>query len=1637
MAVITRVEVVNYLCEGWKPHMGTDQWRPLWPANTLRFAGQSTAIQIPNGCGKTSIATALLFLLSRDRVLKKQFLDKCAPSELGYTHVRMEFAIRTDDSLTQRDLITLSPLDIPAQTYVVGVCANRGDDDLQFYRHPGMLEDSPAYRLDGTSIRFTPNDDFRNRVRKLPKADWNRWGAIAEWRRAIGEFMTPEVVRQNVQFHKSGAGDASATFNKIQPSPGERFDETYFKQIVAPQLLSNLMGDSSQEDEQAIEDTVTISMTRFIDAKLKVERTERHLQRRESLQQQFNPVVEKAGLIQEADTEYQRQLQALGRDAAFLDYFAGGGGFSMPGVPLEGQKIQASDQVRQLLAGMALDSDGTVLVSDDTLAYVFGQSTGNLNQLAARQSTNRPPVASAVTSSQVIDFDCNIKTPEGSGGRRKATRYYDRAGALELATRRDTGTSKDAIERLSAVFDAAEQLADTNPFRHEQRRLSRRHAETSTAIAAADTAAAEAEASREALAQQVTERQENQVAFRLFCAYAETLPSELREQPLVAETWLEDETGRRQSAVIQHAALVGELTAGWQSFLGLRERHPLVPLDEQLALVRRERDDLTTAIAASTKVQAETQLQKKTADQSLQEAEVAHAKADRELSDLKALLPGDERYREIFGDVNPIEVSPPIDELQRLNRELTIVSTKLANLRTDKSRLTALQEAMVGFRALFGDVDPRATDPVAGLTTLQGKHNGASLVYNQHKPLAEALEAHMDRYGTVPVEWMRSEDAQRTKLEAQAQEIALQLAAVERELAALDDLSLVDDERYERAHRALSDAGISFTRVRDVILASTRDKDRQLAALAAFGGLLSAPVIDSLESASRAAAAVVALERDVPLLLRGPLLDVLQRETPVSSEATAALSFFVGGKTRRVRALVDPQALGEVKATLRARLPALRSSRQQALDQATSHGPHTEAYRAALQAQEAVRLNSIKNAAEADTELQDLGPQIKHAQTLTTKQALGVLSSASEFLRTGGEQSLARLIAGEEQLEGLLAETKDRGKQLERKTSGEAILAHADASKLSRAGGRMRVAELEDRVPQLLATKELALGRVAELEEAIVAAASRHTDLLTGQQLFLAGPGADIDPLEAATEFELAGHATFMASREATGRNLERSRDELKPLSKIDFKRAQSFMDHQGEDELVLQQKIGEAAGRRDEERKKAKQLRGQLERLQGEVSIVRRAAGVLHELAYVMRSKQSTVAPYLRDLETREAGASPAEAHPSYKLAWELRSRLVDWKSADGPLDLNRITALRAEIEDIDVVKTGQDARAAKRRAEAVRKEFEAVRADFCSKAASDGEDGGFSQAEIDAIQAAATIEQLKALAELGNRLLQDLDAERERLLELQKSANAVETESIRTLSVLVESCRGNLTIMNKVMARNENARFYLDAKIISDEDIKELMISLRDGIEERKRIADGRKTLGNRDVDSASLRAEVRRALVDRIFLEPSVEFRHVGMWDGRRHPVDLAMSEGQKAALQMLWLIKESEYHLERAVQRHLGGGSKKRLRSRSQRVLFFDGLFSNLSDRALIDEAFKGLGESDSSLQLIGLIHNPAYRNNYGIFPAHIVGRRSGRRAVEGERSFIKFEDGRPDGTIGLATFLVKPATASATALADHG
>lgn len=1620
MALINRIEIVNYLCEGWVPSMGVASWRPLWPANVINLCGASTAVQVPNGGGKTSLANAVLYLLSQDRVLKRRFLERCSPAGMVSTHIRIEFAILQDQDLTQRDLMTPDPEFSPAETFVIGVCANRDDDSPRFYRYSGTLEDVPACRMEGTKIEFITASALQAAVKSI-RGQWNIWNTAAEWGKVVGVFMSPDVVRQNVMFHREGAGDASAAFSKVSAGPGERFDEAYFRQIVAPQLLMNVMGDSAEEDERNVEDTIMRSMNSFIDAKLQVEAKETYLKGREELQKELQPVLDVAGKIEIAWTAYQTQLQTLAVDAAFLARFADDKDARMPGVPKAPGEFSLSAKVRDCLKAMVLDKDGSLLIESSGLAALLGLPTGHLNQLAGRVTTTKGAVANQSPSSQVIDLYCDIKDSQGRGGQRKALRYYDLPSARELASRRSED-SADSVAVLDEAFNFARTMLDTNVFRHEVRRLARKKIVLKGQIAEAESAGRAADAEKESLERQVTEWRENQGSYQEFCERLNLIPADFHDAPDRVPAWLEAQTKARVDAVNHHNRQVGELTGGWVELKEVRNDLGLIGIEDRISELNAERTFVT-----NTKTSRANEAQAAQADREASVTAVSNlrdemSRATAQLGTLSEHRQAFEVFVDIFGDVDPQKVAPPINEHQELGRKGQQLEGQGRTKRQDRDRLHRLSSSTRSFKQLFGDIDPLTASPQRRYQALLEEQSAVQATYSQHQPLAESLEAHLERTGQEPSDWLRDTDVAHAAAVERARTARALIDELDLELASLDNLDQVGNSDYASAHSALDGAGVHVGRVLDVVLGLELPKESALPLLAALGPLLDAPVAAGMAQAEAALSVLQLSDHDVPVVLLDPLLELLKRGPTQDTATAASLGFFAGAKSRRMRAIVDPQALVEERAALDQKRQQQQERQHAATEEAKLLTPHTEAYRQAVRAQDAVKQGSADKTRVAQAELATLEKSIDVAKRLVSADALALLQDAKSFIEAGGDDALAGLNLEIEELAGQLVELEERAAELAPLVTQQAIVAHDGARRFALAGGHETFQTLTDKRLTLERQVQAIDADMPRLEARLTTCQSDLQAASARELTFMSTFQTTLDRLVRAMRFEADGHAAFMESHAHVLVGLEEHRDALDPLRTINYQRAHDFKQHQGQDEASLQRLIGEAKSRRSDASAKALKLGAEVESLDGDIAETQLAADALHELAYFLRNRRNAAAPFEEDLRNREFGSSRAEAHETYQAAEALRWQLRDWRPDQGRFDRTTIGMVRGDVEAMDVARTGKEVGDARARATRTRSDFEAVRAKFCTTARA-STSSGFSEGEIEAVETANTAAELSDLAKISERLHEQLKKEKSDLEQLQQSTAVIEDASIETLTRLVESCKGNLVTMNSVMARNPNARFTIKAEVISTESIKKLMEDLRDHIEGRKREAKARQKL-TRSVVETSLSTDIRRALIERIFINPSVEFIHVGMWEGKERPVQPGMSEGQKSALQMLWLIRESEYHLECAVRRHLGGGSKKKLRSRIQRVLFFDGLFSNLTDRRLIDEAFKGLGEADSSLQLIGLIHNPEYRNNSTIFPTYVVGRRVGNRDTEGGRNYIKFEDGRPEGSMGLATFMHK-------------
>jgi hypothetical protein len=268
-----------------------------------------------------------------------------------------------------------------------------------------------------------------------------------------------------------------------------------------------------------------------------------------------------------------------------------------------------------------------------------------------------------------------------------------------------------------------------------------------------------------------------------------------------------------------------------------------------------------------------------------------------------------------------------------------------------------------------------------------------------------------------------------------------------------------------------------------------------------------------------------------------------------------------------------------------------------------------------------------------------------------------------------------------------------------------------------------------------------------------------------------------------------------------------------------------------------------------------------------------------------------------------------------------------------------------------------------------------------------------------------------------------------------LQKFRELMESNKMATVDSLARfarQARNNLAILDKVMKRKPNARFIVKAEIASEERIRQIIESLIAEIEDRESAARERSgaTL-NEDIErrNKSYKEMIHNQIYRNIFIDPQVTFIHTAIRDGETPLTEPGskLSTGQHTALAMMWLVRQAEYAQDRVAQMYGSRKEKRAAMKGAQRIMFFDGLFSNLSNEKYINAAFHGLKDVGDNFQLIGLIHNPHYVNNKDIFPAHLVGKRKLAKSGDKERVFVAVEPWQEDNGMIVYTSAYKHNT----------
>ncbi|QOR38630.1 hypothetical protein HNO52_08995 [Billgrantia diversa] len=1606
MSVINRIEVANLLN---KHGDVASPWDAKMRHVLLDLRGQSSAISMENGFGKTTLAEALIGLLSRDRTLLSRTRRKCSPSSVGgegrsWSHLRVEFRSRSGLE-RQDDMLAVAGEEVAGETFVFGLYGYSDGSGLSFYHYAGRLEDVPVHHLtlDGKLALYANRDVKTVMAERGVRLTHNR----EEWLEAVGAHVSRRELAQLAAFQKEGGADKSQIFNAIKPRAGEKADQAFFFEVLAPEILSGATRGETDESEELIEEVILNSGTNITELRHRLEEAESD-QRRAS-----DKVVRLAELREQGETlrDARVRLDELDQGLAASEALLGGQALlGLPGLP-RASAVEAPEECgAPALEGFAWIAGDTSRprVSTSLLASLSGLSERAVRQALSERGA-RVDVHRRLIHLPEAAWPLNRDV--GHVSFKAAREWLSESHALADDTARDRALS--ALDEGADAFEAA----DGNRFREEVIGDGVYLEELTRDLTALDERRDDMEQERERLESQQRDFVDNQSFYTQ--ALSEGLFSEAElETPEASGEAAKTDAADARHALNAHLGRVGELkqVAAWHD--AFRRECPGTAPAERLEEKLDREAELAEALDELTLRRDEVATAFETARA---ERERLNGERERLTGEQGLLARGQAPWRAFVEGWPGEEVSEFWSRRKTALAELETNSREAEQRRQDAertlARLAPLAEAARRYGELHGDDEP--VHLRARLRELERE------LADEHQRLTEE-EIHLrtlhrarldfaERSELTPEKWLVDARRRYPRLLREAETLEADIAARERYLESLTGDPLERRVVEAEAHRHLDDSGIAWQPLHAVLNIETHTTEQRREWLAQAAGVLFAPVVAGREAAESAAAALIEAGLAVPVFEAEALADLLARgEAPLGAVA--------GVETLAVKAALDPSYLEALREATEKRLAADRERQKALAIECERLDPHGETFALALRAREA-------DEADVEVSLEALAEQqavlVEREAALAPRlsdTALACIDDYQRYLQEGGE--IAQQEAAEERLE---AETALAELTPQRERAARELEVHGPtwlaAEQFSDAGGVERLQALETRLAELERHLNEASVRLAAAEEQRETLKSQVEE--TEAQLRGLFSDGERDRLRALARFEADGGVDFMASAAEVQAELEASQSRTTRRADFDFTRIRAYLEVRdaGGGSQKLEREIARVKRELGELRDKRKTLSAERDVLEVRLGEQRRALACVDQLAVewlrVLRELPEGWPRRLAALvDLEEASRWPSdtdelEARNAALDAWRV---MAGDKSEQDEFDVEALEACQQTLADaLGGLNLGERARNRERQARQVeggeRKLAEALAEAAHSRLFSDTE-----RARLAGLTHASA-EALDDLSRLHDQLAGQLDEHRVRVERLHASREQIEGTLVERLSSIISDAAGNLDILKRVAkSSGEGGAFFeVKASLIGPDQLRDLIATLLADIDEhqaamrRRAERDGGMIDGEARRRDDDLLRQIRRRIYRGLFHDVAIRLKHDAIRPhGRLFSLNEEMSEGQREAVSLMWLVKLSEFAIEREL-RELPGHHRRRARTSRESVILLDGLFSKLSHRRLIQDSLESLRNTRGRFQMIGLIHNPNYENDPDIFPTYLVGSVIG--GAQGQGGHVMVRDGR--------------------------
>ncbi|QJQ94051.1 MULTISPECIES: hypothetical protein [Halomonadaceae] len=1607
MSVINRIEVANLLN---KHGDIASPWDAKMRHLLLDLRGQSSAISMENGFGKTTLAEALIGLLSRDRSLLSRTRRKCSPSTVAgqgrsWSHLRVEF--RSGGESCQSDMLAAAGEEVAGETFVFGMYGYSDGSALAFYHYAGRLESVPVHHvtLDG-KLALYANAEVQSALRAHGAT---RSANREEWLDAVGVHISRRELAQLAAFQKEGGADKSQIFNAIKPRAGEKADQAFFFEVLAPQILSGATRGETDEGEELIEEVILNSGTKVTELRHRLHEAETDQQRAQR----------KVELLDELNRQGEGLLEArlkLGKLDAGLtasERLLGGQAISgLPGLPRPPATLgEASEE--EHIAGFAWGVGDTARprVSTWLLAKLSGQSERSVRQALSGRGA------------RVDAHRRLIHLAEARWPMAKEVGHVSFSAAREwLADSHafnDDSARYRALSRLDEAADDFEAL-DGNRFREEVIADREFHKELKSDIQRLDGAWEQLDHQREQLESRQREFVDNQSFYTQ--ALAEGLFSEAElETPDTTADATRDAAERARAELAEHIGRVGELkqVARWHN--EFTRAHPDSSPENVLAMKLEQHEMFNLERETIATQHDEALTQRESARDARERLRGERQRLEGEQGPLKQ---GQEAWH-AFVAAWPDEAihglwSCKQAELASLRQQVQRERQRHDEAVTLRTRLSPLAEAARDFFRLHGNDDPVHLRDRLHTQKRELDDEEHRLVQEERRlrELHRALLNFQDITEQAPDSWLKDAKGRYPRLLREAEGLDEHIDARKRYLESLAGDPLARQVAEAEAHAVLEAVAIEFVPLHVALSGADGAEEKRREWLSQAAGQLFAPVVEGQANARDAAERLIERGLGVPVIEAGRLAQSL-------ADGHSPLGAVLGVETLAVKAALDPQFLHALREETQNRLAIDRTRRGALNEELTRLDPHGERFGLARRAQEAVE-EKVDAKLEAITlKLGDLAERRDLLTPRMTEAALACIDDFQRYLLEGGDRALEEaaeaLDDAERQLAGLTPQVARVERDLEE--HGATWLA---AEKFAEAGGVERLAMLESRLEELHEQEALVEARLEQAGER--AETLKHQrDTLDGQLKTLFADG-ERDRLKTLSTFEAEGGIAFMANAEATKSELERGVINTARRADFDYGRIRAYLDVRDESggSQKLERELAKLKRELVETREMTKAKSRELEAVDARLETNQQAMQwvdqlgiewleVLRELSGGWRERLGHVD------ELVSASRWPAETFDGDRArAATLDEALLTWRRVAGEAhDELELTSLEVcqqiLLEGLGRLNLGERSRNRERQA----RDVETREQQLANALLEAGDSLLFNATErarlsgLDGLSPAALAD-LRALhAQLGGQL----DDHRERVTKLHSSREHIEGTLVERLGSIITDAAGNLDILKRVARRSGEggAFFEVKASLISDSDVRDLIQLLLADIDEHM-VAQRRRQQqegGNASTDARrrddDLLRQIRRRIYRGLFRDVAIRLRHDAIRPhGRLFSLNEDMSEGQREAVSLMWLVKLSEFAIEREL-RELPGSHRRRARTSRESVILLDGLFSKLSHRRLIQDSLESLRNTRGRFQMIGLIHNPNYENDTSIFPTYLVGSVIG--GAQGQGGHVVVRDGR--------------------------